>query len=302
MIRYWAWNLACICGVVVAGAVGVRAAEPAHKVDFSRDIQPILSDNCYFCHGPDSGKRKGDLRLDRLDPKIGPFAPRDGYFIIKPGKIDESTLADRIVSDDPDVKMPPPASHRELTSAQIQLLQRWIEQGAKWGKLWSLIPPKRPPVPTVKDASWPRNPIDDFVLAKLETEGLAPSPEADKATLIRRVTLDLTGLPPTPAEVDAFLADPSSDAYEKVVDRLLAVPRYGERMVWEWLDVARYADTNGYQGDATRTMWPWRDWCVDALNGNMPYDQFTIEQLAGDLLPECDRRRRKSPPRSSAIT
>jgi len=289
MNRLRAWCFVCV-GLVCLNLVfvsSVRAADAEKPVSYMRDIQPILSDNCYFCHGPDTGKRKGDLRLDQLDPKLGPFVERDGYKIISPGKIDDSVLADRITSDDPDVKMPPPASHRELTSAQIQLLQKWIAQGAKWGKHWSLIAPVRPEVPAVKDASWVRNPIDSFVLAKLEKESLAVSPQADKPTLIRRVTLDLTGLPPTPAEVDAFVADNSSDAYEKVVDRLLASPRYGERQVWEWLDLARYADTNGYQGDATRTMWPWRDWAIKAINDNMPYDQFVIKQIAGDLLPNA---------------
>jgi hypothetical protein len=180
--------------------------------------------------------------------------------------------------------MPPPASHRKLSAKQIELLKTWIEQGAKWGKHWALEAPVRPEVPALKGRAWPRNAIDHFVLARLEKDGWAPSDEADKVTLIRRVTLDLTGLPPTPAEVDAFVADQSSDAYEKVVDRLLASPRYGERMVWEWLDIARYADTNGYQGDNVRTMWPWRDWVIHALNANMPYDQFVIKQLAGDLL------------------
>ena len=287
MNRLVTWIFVCFCGAVAAFCLPARGADADRKVDFTREIQPILSDNCYFCHGPDSGKRKGDLRLDQLDPKLGPFVERDGYKIILPGKIDDSVLADRIVSDDPDVKMPPPASHRELTSAQIQLLQKWISQGAKWGKHWSLIAPKRPDVPAVNDRAWPRNPIDNFILARLEKESLAPSPPAEKATLIRRVTLDLTGLPPTPGEVDAFVADQSSDAYEKVVDRLMASPRYGERMVWEWLDLARYADTNGYQGDAVRTMWPWRDWAVKSLNENMPYDQFVIKQIAGDLLPEA---------------
>src|SRR5207253_2262582 len=167
------------------------------------------------------------------------------------------------------------------------LIRRWIEQGAKWQKHWSFLPPRRPPLPPVKSARWCRNPIDAFILDRLEREGLAPSPEADKATLIRRVTLDLTGLPPTPSEVDAFLRDSSPNAYEKVVDRLLASPRYGERMAIRWLDAARYADTNGYQTDGERYMWRWRDWVIDAFNRNMPFDEFTIEQIAGDMLPNA---------------
>jgi len=264
-------------------APGKRAA----KIDFSRDVQPILSDNCFFCHGPDSAKRKGHLRLDLLDPKEGPFVDHDGDVPIVPGHPEKSNLVERILSDDADEKMPPPKSNRHITPRQIEVLKQWVEQGAPWGKLWSLVPPKRAELPAVKDAGWCRNAIDRFVLARLEQERMRPSPEAEKTTLIRRVTLDLTGLPPTPQEVDDFVADTSSDAYEKVVDRLLASPRYGERMVWEWLDAARYADTNGYQGDNTRTMWPWRDWVIKSMNDNMPYDQFTIKQLAGDLLPDA---------------
>ncbi len=278
--------------VAVAAAVAAAHAEDAPtklpaKIDFSRDVQPILSDNCFFCHGPDSAKCKGHLRLDLLDPKEGPFVDHDGDVPIVPGHPEKSDLVTRILSDDPDEKMPPPKSNRYITPRQIEILKAWVDQGASWGKLWSLVPPKRAELPAVNDASWCRNAIDRFVLAKLEQEGLTPSPEADKTTLLRRVTLDLTGLPPTPGEVDDFLADNSPGAYEKVVDRLLASPRYGERMVWEWLDAARYADTNGYQGDNTRTMWPWRDWVIKAINDNMPYDQFTIEQLAGDLLPNA---------------
>jgi hypothetical protein len=268
----------------------VRAAADADAdapVNYARDIQPILADNCYFCHGPDGSHRKADLRLDTLDPKLGPFAKRDGYEVLKPGSLDDSVLISRITSDDPDVHMPPPNANRHLTEKQIALIKRWVEQGAKWGKLWSLEVPKRPDVPedqTLKRRAWPRNPIDRFILARLEKEGIEPSDEAPKETLIRRVTLDLTGLPPTTQEVDAFLADTSGDAYEKVVDRLLASPGYGEHMAWEWMDLARYADTNGYQNDPTRTMWPWRDWVAAALNRNLPYDQFATWQLAGDLL------------------
>jgi hypothetical protein len=280
--------LLCIGGML--GWASRAGAEP--KVDFAREIQPILADNCYFCHGPDKGKRKADLRLDMLDPKQGPFAARDGYSIIAPGKLDDSVLVMRITSDDPDFHMPPPKANRHLTEKQVGLLKKWVEQGAKWGKHWAMEPPVRPMLSEVKDAGWVKNPIDRFILARLEKEGLKPSPEASKEALIRRVTLDLTGLPPTPEDVDAFVADPSSDAYEKVVDRLLASPRYGERMVWEWLDLARYADTNGYQNDPTRTSWPWRDWVIKAMNQNMPYDQFVVWQLAGDLLPSATQEQR----------
>jgi hypothetical protein len=264
-------------------AAAARAADA--PIDFTRQIQPILSDNCYKCHGPDSAKREGDLRLDTLDPKLGPFAPRKEGAVLVAGRPAESELIKRITSTDPDDHMPPADSKRALTAQQVKLITQWVEQGAKWGKHWSLVPPVKGELPKVSDEKWCRNSIDRFVLARLEKEGLRPSREADKRQLIRRVTLDLTGLPPTPEEVEAFVADRSNDAYEKVVDRLLASPRYGERMVWEWLDIARYADTNGYQGDATRTMWPWRDWAIKAFNENMPFDQFTVKQIAGDQLP-----------------
>lgn len=255
-------------------------AHAADTVDFGRDILPILSNNCFLCHGPDAATRKADLRLD-----VHEEALRKDHPVIVPGKSAASELVQRVTSDNPRDRMPPPGSNRQLTAAQIELLQRWIDQGATWGEHWAYRPPRRPELPKVQDAAWPRNPIDYFILARLEREGLRPSAEAPKETLIRRVTLDLTGLPPTPAEVDAFLNDTSPNAYENVVDRLLVSPRYGERLAWDWLDAARYADSNGYQGDPERTMWPWRDWVVKAFNDNMPYDQFTIEQLAGDLLP-----------------
>src|SRR5262245_38289475 len=256
------------------------SAEPA-RVNFSRDVLPILSENCFVCHGPDPNNRKADLRLDT---KEGALRTKDP--IIVPGKSGESELILRVTSDDDEERMPPPKSNRQITPAQIDLLKRWIEEGAVWGKHWAYESPQRPPVPVVKNAGWPINPIDRFVLARLEQEGLSPSPVAAKETLIRRVTLDLTGLPPTPEEIDAFLRNESVQAYETLVDRLLKSPHYGERMAWEWLDAARYADTNGYQGDPTRSMWFWRDWVIDALNQNMPFDQFTVEQLSGDLLPQ----------------
>jgi hypothetical protein len=279
--RYWP----VLLGVVLAWTPArSRAAEPPPMVQFNRDIRPILSDTCFKCHGPDKAKRKADLRFDT---EAGAFADLGGHRAIVPGDLARSELYRRITAADEEERMPPIRSGRKLTAQQIDLLRRWIEQGAKWQKHWSLIPPQRPPLPAVKNRQWGRNPIDAFILERLEHEGLTPSAEAARTTLIRRVTLDLTGLPPTPVEVDAFLADPSPNAYEKVVDRLLRSSRYGERMVLEWLDAARYADSNGYQSDRTRTMWPWRDWVIDALNQNMPFDQFTVEQLAGDLLPRA---------------
>ncbi|MCI0390969.1 MAG: DUF1553 domain-containing protein [Acidobacteria bacterium] len=250
-------------------------------VDFNREVRPILSDSCFTCHGPDEEQRMANLRLDT---KEGAFA-RQG--VIVPRDSAKSRLINRVTSKNPNLIMPPPDSGHKLTDKQIELLIRWIDEGAQWNEHWAYVAPKRPAAPQVKNSSWVRNPIDNFILARLEKEGLKPSPEADKVALLRRVHLDLTGLPPTPAETEAFLADKSPDAYEKVVDRLLASPHYGERMAMQWLDLARYADTHGYHIDSHRDMWPWRDWLIKAFNQNKHYDQFTIEQLAGDLLPNA---------------
>jgi hypothetical protein len=258
------------------------ADQRPEPVEFNSQVRPILSDACFPCHGPDAAKRKANLRLDTEN---GAFAERDGRRAIVARDLGNSELYARITAADPAERMPPVSTGRVLTPEQVDVIRRWIEQGAPWQKHWSLIPPRRPPLPVARDHAWSLNPVDRFIRARLEREGLAPSPEADRTTLIRRVTLDLTGLPPTPAEVDAFLADRSPGAYERVVDRLLASPRYGERMAVRWLDAARYADTNGYQTDGERFMWRWRDWVIDAFNHNMPFDRFTIEQLAGDLLP-----------------
>ena len=267
--------------LLINSAGMVRAGEP-RKIDFNRDIRPILSDACFQCHGPDNQKRKAGLRFD---VESGAKVDLGGYFAIVAGKPQESELLARITSKQPSKRMPPPASAPALKPVQVELIRQWIAQGAPWQKHWSLLPPVRHPLPQVKNKAWPKNPIDYFVLARLEKEGLAPSPEADKVTLIRRVTLDLTGLPPTPAEVDAFLQDKSADAYERVVDRLLKSPRYAERMAIRWLEAARYADTNGYQTDGDRIMWRWRDWVLEAYNDNMPFDRFVLEQIAGDMLP-----------------
>ena len=252
------------------------------RVEFNRDIRPILSDNCFTCHGPDERQRQVNLRLDTRE---GIFAERGGYRVVAPESPGESRLLQRISADTEAQRMPPSWSGKQLTPDQIDLIRTWIEQGAKWRQHWAFSPPQQPQLPPVGATDWPRNGIDYFVLARTELEGLKPSPEADRATLIRRATLDLTGLPPTPSEVDTFLNDQSPDAYEKQVERLLASPRYGERMAWPWLEAARYADTNGYQSDGERYMWRWRDWVIDAFNQNMPFDQFTVEQIAGDMLP-----------------
>ena len=223
----------------------------------------------------------------RLDIQEGALAARKNGSAVVPGKPDESLLVKRIYSDNPAVRMPPVFSHKTLTEAQKDTLRRWIEQGAKWTQHWSFVPPRKPGLPEVKNTVWPRNDIDRFILAKIEANGLEPAPQADRRALIRRVTLDLTGLPPTPAELEAFVNDKSPHAYEKVVDRLLASPRYGEHRTHYWLDAARYADTNGLHFDNYREMWPYRDWVINAFNKNMPFNRFTVEQLAGDLLPDA---------------
>src|SRR6185503_4038422 len=207
--------------------------------------------------------------------------------VIVPGDSSNSRLIKRVTASNPDTRMPPADSGKTLSAKQVELLRRWIDEGAKWNTHWAYVPPKRHEAPRVAMGSWPRNAIDNFVLARLEREGLIPSPPADKVTLLRRVSLDLTGLPPTTAETESFLNDASPDAYERRVDRLLSSPHYGERMAMEWLDLARYADTHGYHIDSHRDMWRWRDWVINAFNQNMPFDRFTIEQLAGDLLPDA---------------
>src|SRR5579883_1370839 len=255
---------------------------PDSPVEFNRDIRPILSDQCYQCHGPDSAQRKANLRLDQ---ESSAKADRDGTRAIVPGDLDASELYQRITAEDPGERMPPAKSGKSLTASQIELIRRWIVEGAHWQPHWAFLPPRRHAVPRVHHQDRVRNPIDAFILARLEREGLAPAPEAERGVLLRRVSLDLTGLPPARGAIEAFERDHDPDAYEKVVDRLLASPRFGERMAVRWLNAARYADTNGYQTDAPRFMWRWRDWVIEAYNQGMPFDRFTIEQLAGDLLP-----------------
>lgn len=275
--------LALTCTAMLAG-LAWRPVAAQKPVDFNREVRPILSDNCFSCHGPDEQQRKARLRLDTKD---GAFAKQG---VVVPGDGMNSRLYKRIATTDANTVMPPVATGHKLTPQQIETVKRWIDEGAKWNEHWAFVAPQRPTLPTVKDLAWPNNPIDNFILARLERETLKPSLEADKITLLRRVTYDLTGLPPTVAEVDDFLADSSPKAYEKVVDRLLASPRYGERMAMYWLDVARYADTHGYHIDSHREMWPWRDWVINAFNQNKPYNDFIVEQLAGDLLPPKENR------------
>ena len=253
----------------------------ADKIQFDRDIRPILSDKCYACHGPDPAVRQAELRLDT---KEGAFSDPSGYPIIVPGEPENSELVQRITHEDIDRRMPPQTSNRQPTQEQIDTLIQWIAEGAEWEEHWAYNPPKRIDLPEVKKSDWIRNPIDQFILGRLETEGLEPSSEADKRTLIRRLHFDLTGLLPKPGEVDQFLRDKRPEAYEELVNRLLSTPQYGERMAIYWLDLVRYADTSGYHSDENVSVWPYRDYAIKAFNENMPFDQFTIENLAGDLL------------------
>lgn len=268
----------------LSGLYGSSLAAVEPNQDFGR-ILSLLADNCFQCHGPDEKSRQGELRLD--DRASIMDRPQESAVVI-PGDADKSELIRRVMSSDPSERMPPPESKKsQLAAEQVALLRKWIDSGARWEKHWSYELPAVVDMPIIQRNNWPINEIDCFVLAKLEAVGISPGKEASRESLIRRATLDLTGLPPTLEEIDAFLNDRSEAAYERMIDRLLASPKFGERMAWDWLDAARYADTNGFQGDPERTMWPWRDWVVNAMNANMPYDQFTVEQLAGDLLPNA---------------
>jgi len=292
-----AWRLTTgTLGLVALSALAALAAPrpappPKAKVapipvGFNRDIRPILSDKCFVCHGPDKGSRKAGLRLDLREEAVA-------RGVIVPGSPEKSRLIARVFAKEAARMMPPVSAHKPLTATQKYLLRSWVAQGAKYEPHWSFVPPPaRIPVPKVKNDAWCRTDVDRFVLARLEKEGLKPSPEASRPDWIRRVTLDLTGIPPTPEEVDAFIADTSAQAFDKVVDRLLASPRYGERMATPWLDVARYADSYGYQSDQLSPTWPYRDWVVRAFNENLPYDQFITWQVAGDLLPNATREQR----------
>ena len=268
---YWAGALF----VLALAPVCVSAEEG--EIDFSRDIRPILSDTCLKCHGPDAGARKGRLHLG------------DRTAALKSEVLTDGEMLKRLLSADPEERMPPPEAVRKLKGKDREVLVKWLKAGGDWpedDRHWAFVPPKKPELPEVKDPAWVRNGVDRFVLSKLEGEGLRPLPEAEKATLLRRVTYDLTGLPPTLEELDTFLADKAELAYENVVDRLLTSPRYGEHMGLDWLDASRYADTDGYQNDRLRYMWVWRDWLIRSLNSDMPFDRFVIEQMAGDLLPD----------------
>lgn len=268
-------------GLYVTTAIICAVSLPVKAVDFNRDLRPILSNNCFACHGPDTAARQADLRLDI---EKSATAEHDGHAAIIPGNLERSELIRRITSDDEDERMPPKESNKHLKPQEIELLKRWVKEGAKWSLAWAYIPPHETPTPAVKDRAWTINAIDNYVLARLEAEGLHPSPEADTTTLIRRLYIDFIGLPPSPEEVDEFIVDHSADAFERLVNRLLASPHYGERMAAYWLDLVRYADTVGYHGDQEHNISPYRDWVINALNANMRFDEFTRDQLAGDLL------------------
>jgi hypothetical protein len=287
----WFW-CAGICsfvsGTLPAAADSEKnAAAPAAKIDFTREVRPVLASHCFKCHGQDEGARKAKLRLDVRADALKPA--KSGELAIVPCKPGESELVRRISADNEDDLMPPPGAKNPLTPAEKEILKRWIAEGAEYKPHWAFIAPKQSPLPELQNKTWPQNPIDYFVLARLEKENLKPSPRADKFSLVRRAYLDLTGLPPTPAQADAFVNAAAPDAYEKLVDQLLASPHFGERWARRWLDLARYADSNGYEKDRPRSIWPWRDWVIHSLNADMPFDEFTIEQIAGDLLPNATR-------------
>ena len=283
----WAVAVGLVMAMGIAGASA--ADEPADKVDFNRQVRPILAKNCFPCHGQDEAKRAKGLRLDRRDSAVGPL--KNGDIAIVPGDPDSSELILRITEEDNTMRMPPAKAGNRLTSEEVGILRTWIEQGAEYAAHWAFDGPKPQPVPRVADRSWPRNGIDCWILDRLQREGLKPSPEASRAVLLRRLSLDLRGLPPTLREVEAFVADQAGDAYERVVDQFLADPAYGERWARVWLDQARYADSAGYGSDPLRPdMWRYRDWVIAAFNRNLPFDQFTLWQIAGDLLKDATPR------------
>ncbi len=277
-----------IATVVLGGPLLCDGASPLlNKVDFNRDVRPILSDNCFPCHGQDAHERKAKLRLDT---ERGSRMDLGGHAAVVPGDVEKSELVRRIFATETDDRMPPPDSHHVLTGHQQDLLKRWVAEGGKYDRPWAFQTPVKAQPPRLRETAWVRSPVDAFVLGRLEAEGLRPSREAAPGTWLRRASFDLTGLAPTTREIDAFIADREARgeaAYEDAVDRLLASPRFGERQTQEWLDIARYADTHGFNNDSARTMWRWRDWVIDAFNDGMPYDRFIVEQLAGDLLPHA---------------
>lgn len=295
--RFRKWMAVWAIGSVVfllatcdtATETGGTTAGLPDVVDYNFHIRPILSDKCFACHGPDNNTREAGLRLDTKEGAYHALSENPGMYAIVPGKPEESAVYHRLVTDDETYRMPPVSSNLTLTDREINLITRWIEQGAEYKPHWAFTPPVKAEVPQDDGNGWARNEIDRFVLQRVKSEGLKPNPVAEKHHLLRRLSLDITGLPPSPAQIERFLADDSPEAYEKMVDELLASDAYGERMALHWLDVARYADSYGYQDDDIRTQWPWRDWVIHAFNENMPYDRFITWQLAGDLLPDASK-------------
>lgn len=279
----------CVCVINACNTTHDNNALP-ETVSYNFDIRPVLSDKCFACHGPDANKRQASLRLDISDSAYAALKETKGAFAIVPGKPEESELYKRISSSDPTYQMPTPESHLgTLNEYEIALFKKWIEQGAKYEPHWAFVAPQKSPLPAIKEKEWPKNEIDHFILAKMEQKGLQPNQEADKERLLKRVTEDLTGLPPSLQAMDDFINDNSENAYEKAVDRLLQSTSYGEKMAVHWLDVARYSDSYGYQDDNIRTQWPWRDWVIHAFNKNLPYNDFLTWQIAGDMLPDANK-------------
>lgn len=293
-VRSWLYPVLLLmlltgCGVEKPAEIALAERELPDEIDFNYDVKPILSDKCFACHGPDVRNRKGDLRLDTEEGAYAALKDAGNRHAIVPGDLSASTVYARLISTDPEMKMPPPSSNLSLSPREIAVIARWIEQGAGYKPHWSFIKPEKPELPRTRLKGWAQSPVDHFVLQRLESEGLTPSGEAAREDLIRRASFDLTGLPPALEEVDRFIADRSPDAYPKMIDRLLASPAYGERMASEWMDVARYADSDGYLDDKHRDFSPWRDWVIGAFNRNMPYNRFIEWQLAGDLVPDRTR-------------
>jgi hypothetical protein len=291
---YYVWLVIAACVLYTLHACNSSGQGDAEQIpdtiSYNFNIRPILSDKCYKCHGPDATHREADLRLDIPENAYRALKDNPSAHALVPGDPMLSEVYRRISTKDTTEQMPPPSSNlKKLTPYEVDLIEKWIKQGAKYEKHWAFVPPHLSPVPQVKNSTWPKNAIDNFILQKLEQKGISPNPEADKERLLKRVSLDLTGLPPSLQLMDSFLADKSPDAYQKVVDQLMATPQYGEKMALHWLDVARYADSHGYQDDNYRTQWPWRDWVIHAFNENMPYDKFITWQLAGDLLPNASK-------------
>ncbi|GAB5554403.1 MAG: hypothetical protein Sapg2KO_39940 [Saprospiraceae bacterium] len=279
----------CNPAEVEEGATAFAVQKMPDKIDFNFHVKPILSDRCFHCHGPDDNSREAGLRLDTKEGAFAALGDAKDHYAIVAGSLEESSLIERMYTDDPEMMMPPPESNLSLSDYDKAILKQWIEEGAEWKEHWSFIPPQKPSVPAVDNKGWASNDIDRFVFNKMDKAGITPSPQADKAHLLRRLCFDLTGLPPTLEQMDAFLENESPDAVENLIDDLLETDAYAEHMTAKWLDLARYADTHGYQDDLERVMWPWRDWVIHAYKKNMPFDQFVTWQLAGDLLPNPTR-------------